>query len=240
MENKRSLEETFSFEPIEGEQVLWRGTASAKAIRPWLIRVALFFALVALLFTPMLILRLDEAANCPSRRAQAAQVAQEQSDVQKNSGDQVLVEKKGKESKQEKKQWPCPSTVVATIPYLFIVGFAGLGSLMTLLFVYKMARSRRYLVTTERICIRAGWLSSTLTTIDLDKVQSFQTSSSWLEKKVGIESISLVQMASAVQPCGVLKVVQGYTLAYVPIAEGLSAKLAAKWLPRDNQGRKVG
>jgi len=98
-------------------------------------------------------------------------------------------------------------------------------------------RNSWYVVTNERICIQAGVLTKCLKVIDIDKILSVQVSTSWLERRAGLQSIELLHAGMRLLTSNRTLVRDRLVMTFVPAGGSLVSDLLNSWLPRDNRAR---
>ena len=206
-------------EALPGERVVWEGGTDRRGI---LIRCARALGLIlipvsllALFVLPLLLL------PSPSR-SEGKRLAPPSADTQT--------------APDTTNPRPAPRRI---LPLVFILSPIWLGLLLLVgTVVVESALSNRnawYVVTSERLCIQSGAVTTCLTIMDLDKVLSVQVTASWLERRWGLQSIEFLHAGARV-PTNVFQAARDrIVMAFVPSAGQLVGDLANAWLPRDNQ-----
>lgn len=189
-------------ETLAGEEVLWEGGPSRHATLIHTARFALAVCSLSLVFG--LILTLTLLLPRPVRPPQA-------------DAPRAIAMR-------------APIAPVWPLGTLGVVG-CGVASL-----VVASLRARRrnawYVVTSERVCIQTGAFTRVLSVIDLDKVVSVRVSCSWLERRLGLQTIDLHYAGQIQRPP---YQADPHTLAFIGQELPLVSALVNRWLPRDNK-----
>lgn len=128
------------------------------------------------------------------------------------------------------------AALLATV-LLGMFAFVLLGSLALLADCVLRVRRAWYVITSERVCIQSGGWSRTLTVMDLDKVISVRSYASWLEARLGLQSIELTHAGGALVATNAWQLLMPspYAIAHVAAEGKLMSELVNHWLPRDDR-----
>ena len=115
------------------------------------------------------------------------------------------------------------------------------GVLALVVFVYSRMQTRNahYVVTSERVCVQSGAITRVLCVIDLDKILSVEITSSWLERRFGLQSLQFVHAGGKnANPYNFARLFgDPYAMTFVKTDGALASKLLNHWLPRDDRRR---
>ncbi|MBN2499046.1 MAG: PH domain-containing protein [Deltaproteobacteria bacterium] len=216
-----------AIEALPGERTRWEGGASRRAYTTtalrWIGLPLLGFLLCFFLyqlFASLMISAIDDAMQ----KVAAEHVHEPDSPAA--DGDR---EREAKESEAASQASPW---AIALIIAVSLAAACLSLILIGLDFLWGLRRSW-YVVTSERVCIQSGGFKRRLTTVDLDKIVSVESSASLLERYLGIESIRLVHAGH--HGNGSRRSSQLYTMQMVDSGENVLSRLLHEWLPRDNR-----
>jgi uncharacterized membrane protein YdbT with pleckstrin-like domain len=211
--------------PLDGEKVLWEGSASKKSILVSLLR--LFVPIIIFVITVYALWSTNLSHHLKESMTQELEV----------SATEVIEQLNDSEKQNNPYAAATAETIIETM--LLMMGLLGFGVFVSATFgPWLRCRSSWYIVTNERVCIQSGALSKNLTILDLDKIISVKDTSGWLERKLGFHSIELMHAGNSVAPrVGLMALLSNhYTMQFVPYSEDILSKLTNEWLPRDNRG----
>jgi membrane protein YdbS with pleckstrin-like domain len=203
-------------EQIPGEQVVWEGGADRRGRWIPYARVGfigLLFLAVIVWFFGLLFL-LPTPSNPPRGR-----LTTEVKDQSRSVNAQVARE-------SVPRSWS---------PLLMLLGSGLLMLAISIVVEAKLSnRNAWYVVTNERICVQSGVLGRYLTILDIDKVLSVRVSASWLERRLGLQSIEFLHAGNRITTSGRMMARDQVVMAFVPAHDRLVTDLVNSWLPRDN------
>jgi hypothetical protein len=231
-------------EPLPGETVLWEGGAAPAGLWIRIARVLsvplaflLLYALVVGSFFLLMPTGGDEIpATPPAARAVAKDADQANPTTKAKATTQAKFATQGapaaKAPVRRTRLYP-PKQVAAALTWFTLIGVIGIG--------YARLRMRNawYVVTSERVCVQSGALTRSLCVIDLDKILSVEVSSSFLERRFGLQSIQFVHAGGKNPNPYNLQWALGdaYSMVFVRTDGNLASRLLNQWLPRDDHRR---
>ena len=210
-----------SFDAIQGETILWEGRPSKKAYWPQLYEYALPFIVLILFIAFLIFVSMmpdNDSDKCVDKTIETVNT----------SGDAVKAD--------DKVQTKCQRNNGFPTELMYFFSWVCVPICICLPIVsYLRIRSYQYIITSERVIIQSGVLGSTVTTLDLDKVVSINSSQSPIEKMFNVISIELVHAGVTLPKNGFGNIRNLNQIKFINKDLRVSSKLIKSWLPRDNQ-----
>lgn len=229
-------------ELLPGERVLWSGGAMPRAVFVLLLRIAFVVLLpLAFMVTMVMLPSGRHEREAPAREASAGRDCPGRAEcAPARAADATPAAASPAPGAEQSRAPEGPSRAGKVFFGLLVamVAFFAAVVLGSLVDCWLRVRHAWYVITTERVCIRSGGWTNTLTVMDLDKVISVRAEASWLEARLGLQTIELTH-ASGVAPTrnayAAYLSPNPYAIALVPAGGPLLSELVNHWLPRDNR-----
>ena len=212
MEHDLTKPACFTFPLIPEEKVLWSGRPPSHAAVANVFRLPVFI-MILLLYALIFAFVFEMIPDKASRPSDAAALEQTDGDVSAPAD-------------------PAPTD---ERHFSMVLLYALLSGILVtwILIAIGISRSRRYLVTNQRLCIQSGLLWRSQSIADLDKIVSVNINHSPAQRLLGLCSIELtlpganfINRSSFQLP---------FTMHDVPADSEVIGLLLNTWLPRDNR-----
>ena len=206
-------------QPLPNEQVLWEGGPDPRATAIRLVHFGVLLAIPVVFlvwFFSMLAL-----LPTPSGTRRARQ-----------SVDQQAVHEARATEGEPRRSWMPVMGLLAGGVFVLAAG--------VVLEARLWHRNAWYVITTERVCVQSGALARSLTLLDLDKLLLVQVTDSWLERRLGLQSIEFLHAAVRASANGRGLSRERVAIECVSSAGEVVSNLVNSWLPRDNAHRWSG
>lgn len=212
MEHDLTKPACFAFPLIPDEKVLWSGQPPSRAAVANVFRLPLLIMFLPL-YALMIAFVFDMIPDKASRSSDASALEQTDGDVSAAAD-------------------PAPAN---ERHFSMVLLYALLSGMLVvwILIAIGISRSRRYLVTNQRICIQSGFLWRSQSIADLDKIVSVNINHSPVQRAFGLCSIELTLPGAIVIRNSSFQL--PFTMFDIPADSEVIGLLLNTWLPRDNR-----